>query len=66
MKKHCRSDKFSVTNMLIFVSDKAVNTMGKGTNAAYLYFQKASFIRPLKVMIVWQRINPLQHNYTDF
>ena len=52
-------DNLNVDRMMIFVSDRLENIVGKGENVGYLhlllsqYFQEASFSRSLKVVTVW-------------
>ena len=55
-------DKINVAEMMISLSDRVGNIMGKGENAGYQHFflfpqclQKPSFSLSLKVGIVWQR-----------
>ena len=53
-------DKSNVTKIMIYVFDRVENIVEKGENAGYqhflrfpLCFQKASFLRSLKLGIVW-------------
>ena len=64
--KACADDKLNLAQMMISVSDRVENIVGKGENAGYQYFQlfplcfrKASFSASLKVEIVWYRIKDL-------
>ena len=51
--------------MMIYAFDRVENNVGEGENACYqhfllfpLMFSKSSFSESLKVLIVWQRVNP--------
>ena len=46
-------DKTNMTEKLKFVLERVENIVGKGENAGYQCFQKASYTGLLKVVIVW-------------
>ena len=46
-------DKLNVAKLLISLSHRVENIVGKGENAGYQCFQKASFSVSLKIRIVW-------------
>ena len=59
--KAFRQKKINVTKQLEIVQGSVESTVGKGENAGYQHFllqcfQKLSFSRPLKVIIVWSRV----------
>ena len=50
--KTFEDSKFNVAVMMIFVSDRIENTVGKGENVVYRCFPMLSFSASLKVGIV--------------